>query len=161
MLERGKLGCRIDGGGRSSPHPDADLVAAAVAVLPIGCGGRGMAVQIAELVRARRVPDAMVGRHASCMPVGMRENQHGRQAVTEVIGTGIDLSGRKLKRYDILICPVTYTLSAGEVARARRNYLLWRSALLELRQTFVTYNNMSRWTIVDTLPPVRPWAKSI
>ncbi|MBU2360411.1 MAG: hypothetical protein KKB02_16030, partial [Alphaproteobacteria bacterium] len=44
IAQHEQLGCRIDGGGRSDPHPDADLVAAAVAVLPEGCGGARMAV---------------------------------------------------------------------------------------------------------------------
>ncbi|MEH6522583.1 hypothetical protein [Sulfitobacter sp.] len=161
MLERGRLGCRIDGGGRSDPHPDADLVAAAVAVLPEGCGGRSMAVQIAELSRTRRVPDALVGRQTRCVPVATRQNMHGTWGVTETIGVVVDCSGRKVKRHDVMVCPVTYTLSDVHIARARRNYLQWRLALVELRQTFVNYNNMSRWLVSDRLPTMRPWQNSI
>ena len=39
MMQRGELGCRIDGGGRSWPDADADIVAGAVAALPEGHGG--------------------------------------------------------------------------------------------------------------------------
>jgi len=161
MADRGLLGCRIDGGGRSYPDADADLVAAAVAVLPIGCGGRGMAVQIAELARARRVPDAMVKASVRCVPVGWRQNQHGPRAATQVLGHGIDCSGRKVRRYEVLVCPVTYTHTATDIARARRNYLQWRLALMELRQTFVIHNNLSRWSLSDRLPLTAPWQNSV
>lgn len=160
MAQRGALGCRIDGGGRSYPDSDADLVAAAVSVLPVGCGGRGMAVQIAELARARRVPDAMVGKSVRCVPVQMRENQHGRRAATEQIGDAVDCSGRKVKRWPVLWCPVTYSHSAADIARARRNYLQWYSALMELRQTFEIHNNLSRWSVSAAMPPMRPWQNS-
>lgn len=161
MMQRGELGCRIDGGGRSWPDADADIVAGAVAALPEGCGGRGMAVQIAELARARRVPDAMVGAVARCVPVCWRQNQHGPRAATQVIGQGVDCSGRKVKRYDVLVCPVTYTHTAADIARARRNYLQWRLALMELRQTFVIHNNLSRWVVSAVMPSRAPWQKTI
>lgn len=161
MMQRGELGCRIDGGGRSWPDADADIVAGAVAALPEGCGGRGMAVQIAELARARRVPDAMVGALARCVPRATRQNMHGTWSQTEVVGRGVDCSGRKVKRYEVLVCPVTYTHTAADIARARRNYLQWRLALMELRQTFVIHNDMSRWVLSDMLPSRAPWLNSV
>lgn len=161
MMQRGELGCRIDGGGRSWPDADADIVAGAVAALPEGCGGRGMAVQIAELARARRVPDAMVDAVARCVPLGWRQNQHGPRAATQVIGHGVDCSGRKVKRYEVLVCPVGYTHTAADIARARRNYLQWRLALMELRQTFVIHNNLSRWMLSAAMPSRTPWQKSV
>lgn len=161
MADRGLLGCRIDGGGRSYPDADADLVASAVAMLPVGCGGRGMAVQISELARARRVPDAMAGRQVRCVPTVWRQNQHGARAGTQLIGIEVDCSGRKIKRFEVTVCPVTYTHTASDIARARRNYLQWRLALMELRQTFVSYNNLSRWSLSPSLPPMQPWKNSI
>lgn len=157
MADYGALGCRVSGGGRSLPDPDADLVAAAVAVLPEGCGGRRMAVQIADLARSRRVPDAMVGAEPRCVPIGTRQNMYGNWGLTESIGTAIDTSGRKLKRIDIRWCPVTYTLTADKIARARRNYLQWWSALMEIRSTFIIHNNLSRWQLSDVLPTQQPW----
>ncbi|WP_372993918.1 hypothetical protein [Sulfitobacter sp.] len=161
MEQRGKLGCRIDGGGRSLPDHDADLVAAAVAVLPEGCGGRRMAVQIAELARARAVPDAFVGVEPRCEPRGWRINQNGRRAETESLGIEIDSSGRKLRRHDVLVCPVVYRPDGQQVARARRNYLQWWSALTELRITFETHNNLSRWAVGCSMPPMQPWIKGL
>ncbi|MDO6592200.1 hypothetical protein DS901_10260, partial [Loktanella sp. D2R18] len=40
IAEHEQLGCRVDGGGSSDPHPDADLVASALSVLSEGCGGQ-------------------------------------------------------------------------------------------------------------------------
>ena len=159
MAQRGALGCRIDGGGRSLPDPDADLVAAAVAVLPEGCGGRRMAVQIAELARARAMPDAFVGVHPRCEPKDWRINQIGKRAQTESLGIEIDSSGRKPRRHNVLICPVVYRPDGGQVAAARRNYLQWWSALSELRITFEIHTNMSRWAVDDRMPAMTPWKK--
>lgn len=159
MAQRGLLGCKIDGGGRSYPDHDADIVASAVAVLPEGCGGRRMAVQLAELARARSVPEAYVGAVTRCEPVGWRENQHGRRAVTETLGQVADCSGRKVKRHDIRVCPVMFRPAADQIAAARRNYLQWWSALLELRVCLQIHNDMSRWNVTHELPARTPWKK--
>ena len=159
MAQRGALGCRIDGGGRSLPDPDADLVAAAVAVLPEGCGGRRMAVQIAELARARAMPDAFVGVQPRCEPKGWHVNPYGRRAKTVSLGIEIDSSGRKDRRHDVQVCPVVYRPDGAQVAAARRNYLQWWSALTELRITFEIHTNLSRWAMDDHMPPMMPWKK--
>ena len=161
MEQRGKLGCRIDGGGRSLPDPDADLVAAAVAVLPEGCGGRRMAVQIAELARARAMPDAFVGVEPRCEPKEWHVNPHGRRAKTMSLGIEIDSSGLRPRRHDVQVCPVVYRPDGGQVAAARRNYLQWWSALTELRITFEIHTNLSRWSVDDCMPPMTPWKKGI
>ena len=156
MAQRGALGCRIDGGGRSLPDPDADLVAAAVAVLPEGCGGRRMAVQIAELARARAMPDAFVGVQTRCEPKGWRINQHGNTALTDSLGVEVDSSGLRPRRYDVRVCPVVYRPDCNQIAAARRNYLQWWSALNELRITFEIHTNLSRWVVDDCMPRMMP-----
>ena len=161
MAQRGALGCRIDGGGRSLPDPDADLVAAAVAVLPEGCGGRRMAVQLAELARARAMPDAFVGVQPRCEPKGWRINQHGNTALTDSLGIEVDSSGLRPRRHDVRICPVVYRPDGSQVAAARRNYLQWWSALSELRITFEIHTNLSRWVVDDCMPPMTPWEKVV
>ena len=159
MAQRGVLGCRIDGGGASYPDPDADLVASAVATLPQGCGGRRMAVWIAELSRARMVPDAFVGVEPRCEPKGWHVNRFARRAITESLGVEMDTSGLRPRRHDVRICPVVYRPDGSQVAAARRNYLLWWSALSELRMTFQINANLSRWIVADGMPPMTPWKK--
>lgn len=161
MAQRGLLGCRIDGGGRSYPDHDADIVASAVAVLPEGCGGRRMAVQIAEGARARAVPETYAGAVMRCEPVGWHVNPHGRRAVTESLGFMTDTSGRKSRQHDIRVCPVVFRPAACQIAAARRNYLLWWAALLELRFCLQTHNDMSRWNVTHEMPSRTPWKKGL
>lgn len=54
MMQRGALGCKIDGGGRNPPAADADAIAGALARLPRDMGGKLTAVRVAELARAGR-----------------------------------------------------------------------------------------------------------
>lgn len=161
LIQRCIIGCQIDGGGRSDPDPDADLVASALAMLPEGCGGRRMAVWIAEMSRARTVPDTYAGVTPSCQPVAWRENQHGPRAVTESLGITTDVSGRKPKRFDMRVCPVRFVPAPDQIASARRAYLQWWLALLDMRTTFQIHNNLSRWTVTDAMPPKSPWKKRL
>ncbi len=161
MAQRGALGCRIDGGGMSYPDPDADLVASAVATLPVECGGRHMALVIAEFARARRVPDCMADAQTRCAPVAWRGNRYGSSAVTEHVEHLMDYSGRKPRRHDVRICPVTFTPTQPQIGAARRAYLAWYGALLHLRSSFQKYQNLSRWVVSSDMPLMRPWQKRI
>ncbi len=154
-----ELGTVVDGGGRSYPDADADLVASALSVLPEGCGGRGMAVQIAELARARAVPSYFPNGVEWCQPVGWKGNRYGKRALTEHLEYVTVAGVRKSIRFDSRWCPVIYACGAKGVATARRNYLLWWAALLELRISFQYQNDMSRWVVNDDMPPSTPWKK--
>jgi hypothetical protein len=153
MMETARLGCRVDGGGRSDPDPDADMVASAVSVLPEGCGGRAMAVEIAELARGRRAPDCMIDVRTKCVPVEWRGSKHGPRAKIEVIGHRASRGAS----VPIEVCPVTYHPSASVIARARRCYLDWYGAMLELRSTFQIRPDLSRWRVTDEMPVMLPW----
>ncbi len=158
MLMRGTLGCRIDGGGFSHPDPDADLVASAVATLAWAMPmGRSVALTVAEYARARRVPDCMADARTVCQPVGWRENQNGRHAATEHLEYVIDHSGRKPRRHDVRVCPVTFTPTQAQIGAARRAYLAWHGALMHLRGTFECYQNLSRWVVTSEMPIMQPW----
>lgn len=160
LIERQRLGCAVDGGGRSDPHPDADLVASAVSALPEGCGGKQMALAIAELARADRWPDWGQELVPVCEPAEWRRSRHGRFAARTFwhgdgrVGRWPD---RQLGRDDGYVCMVRYSGTAGEVAALRRNWTLWRLALLELRSTFQVRSDLSAFTVIDTLPPRAPW----
>lgn len=158
MIEQARLGCRVDGGGSSPCHPDADLVADAVAQLPEGCGGRQMAVIVAEHARAGSCPDwGQAAPPLACEPVEWKRCKHGEYAA-RVFWTG---RGRWpstwLGRDDGYACAVTYTGTAREIAARRRNYLQWRMALLHLLSTFKTHDNLSSWEVMPGLPPCAPW----
>ena len=164
IAQHEQLGCRIDGGGRSDPHPDADLVAAALAVLPEGCGGRRMAVMIAEHARAGTTPGWHV--RTSIEPTRWDRNPHGRYAMTadaQTLGLpGWDHQPRRRRNGGTVLepvkfCPVTIMGGPAQVAAARRTYLQWWSALLDLRATFQLGRDLSAWRVTDTMPPRQPW----
>jgi len=157
IMQRGNLGCDIDGGGRSSPASDADIIAAAVAALPTEHGGRGMAVQIAEYARAGRVPDWMPDARPRVVPVDWRETKHGRFARTEVVERiSYRHRGRLLSR-DVLCCPVRIVPTASQIAAARRNYLNWCGAILHLQ--WWLSGALDGIDLTGDLPALTPWRK--
>ncbi|MCF7700540.1 hypothetical protein GLR48_14645 [Loktanella sp. M215] len=164
IAQHEQLGCRIDGGGRSDPHPDADLVAAAVAVLPEGCGGARMAVTIAELARAGMMPEWHVPTWIE--PLKWGTSRYGRYAVTAdaaELGAGgwphqpytTRKGGNRFE--EVRYCPVNIRGGVAEVTAKRRAWLLWWSALLELRNTFQLGGDLSAWSVTATMPPREPW----
>lgn len=157
LMRQGVLGCKIDGGGRSPGHPDAEIIASFVGRLRIEHGGKGMAVQIAHLARAGAVPDCLPGASPRCVPRDWRLTKHGDFARTEVVGKGeLDYRGRKV-RYDMLACPVTYSPSAAQIASARRDYLTWWGALLDLRHDLHHHGGLGTVTLTQDMPPLTPW----
>ena len=90
LLQRAALGCKVDGGQHkmgSYTHPDAEVIAAAVAGMPDSLGGIRMAISVAEMARAGITPNWMPGAVPRCVPVDMKRNRHGDRAVSVVVGT--------------------------------------------------------------------------
>lgn len=160
LMQRHNLGCQVDGGGRSEPHPDADLVASALAALPDAQGGRRMGVWIAELARAGMVPDWRRDAAASCRPLEWRQTKHGRFAKTRSIGVHCHVVRGRRVEVDVRVCPVGYSNTAQEIARARRLYLEWWGALLEVRRVFQVYGGLTSWYVTDEMPKMKPWQKT-
>lgn len=161
LMQRHNLGCSVDGGGRSEPHPDADLVSSALAVLPDGVGGRRMAVWIASLAQAGKWPEVDCQPEAKCEPVAVRRCKHGVYAErTFWSGDGIMHRWPKsqLGKNDGFVCLVRYTGTARDVASQRRAWLQWRGALLELKTTF-QIKGLTAFAVNDDLPPLAPWKK--
>ena len=157
LMERGALGCKVDGGGRSRPASDAEVIVEALGGLPVGCGGQGMAIQMAGHARTGSSPDWMQGAVPRMVPVDTRMTKHGLFARTEVIGhytsryRGRDISS------EITWCPVSWAPSAATIASARRHYLQWWGALLHLRAELATGNRLERVTLSHAMPPMKPW----
>lgn len=159
MMERARLGCRVQGGGNSPRHHDADMVAASLACLPETYGGRRMAVLIAELARAGEVPDWMGGAVPACEPVDWRGSKHGRYAVREVCRVpGLRWPADQVAgRDDGYWCPVIYPVDARMIAAARRRYLDWRGAIHHLQFIFQKACHLTSFTVSTSLPPRAPW----
>jgi len=160
VMQRGALGCQIDGGGFSPPSADADCIATAVARLPRELGGRGMALRIAELARAGQAEDWGKGLKARCIPVEWKaENQHGPQAVTVLVGyERIEVRGRS-REFEVRACPVTYTATAARIASARAAWVSWRKALAWLAVKLSVQGVLDRVTIIAGLPEAEPWCR--
>lgn len=162
IAQRGALGCSIDGGGRSLPADDAEIIASAVSNLPVGQGGKGMALRIAALARARMQPDWMQDATPRCVPVGWRETKHGRFAQTAECqareGRWVHTFRGRLVERQGLACPVRFTPTASQIAAARRGWLDWYGALLWLQAELRGLGALDTITITRAMPPLRPWA---
>lgn len=163
LMQRGQLGCKIDGGGSSDPASDAQVIASIVAQMPPEHGGRQMAITIAELARGGMVPDWMPDASPAYHPEAVSQNQHGWSARTEDsahLGARgwqpVERKGRKgrVLREPVLYCPVYVSPTGAQIARARRGYLAWWGALLWLRSELSRFMDISA-----TMPPLSPWIK--
>ena len=166
LIERARLGCQVDGGGRSAIHPDADTVASAVAALPEANGGRRMAIWIAELAREGAEPDWMPGARPRLEPVEWFTNRHGRFPVTAdaaCLGARGWPAVRRVSRKGrlhldpVLFTPCHWPVRAETLAAARRRWLDWCMALLTLRTSFQVYGGLTAFRLTDEMPPFQPW----
>lgn len=157
LMQRGLLGCKIDGGGRSIGHDDAEVIASIVARLDIAAGGKGMAVELARLARAGMAPDWMPGATPRCVPRDTRLTKHGMFARTEVVGQVVSTHrGRKVVR-DVVCCPVTFHPSQARITAARKAYGAWWVALRAL-QGPLRKAGLRTVEITQDLPTRCPWA---
>lgn len=150
-----EVGCVVDGGGSSDPHPDATIIAGAVeAVLP-----RKMALTVVELARARRPHAWEADATPRIVPHAWHMTDDGNwtaetRKLEEV--TFIDRKSR-VKRYRPEVCPIRYAGGARVIGEARRVYLDWYGALLEVATHLRRPNALLTIEITDDMPPLSPW----
>ncbi len=163
MMQQAELGVRVDSSsGRSKRHDDADAVADALMALPDRVGGRGMAIMIAEFARSGRCPDWMDGAKPQAHPREWgKRNQHGRQAKTEVVCRSETIRRGRSVVIDILWCPIIISPTQAEIASARRGYLRWWGALLDLSATFQKYGGLTHHEVTNVMPLRAPWKKDV
>lgn len=159
LMQRGRLGCKVDGGGRTMRHDDAEVIASFVGSLGPEFGGRGMAVRIAQLARCCDVPDWMPGAVPRCVPVEVVQNPHGTFSRTVVVGQVEVLRRGRKKKVDVLACPVDFVPRAAKIASVRRAYTEWWCALLELR-VGLAHAGLRTISITQQMPPRAPWDTS-
>lgn len=166
LMKRGRLGCRVDGGGYSEPHDDAQMISSQVAALSEGSGGRKMALQVAELARVGMRPDWMKDARPRCVAAEWKGNRHGGGAATadaaDLGSAGWKAVPRRNRKGVVVhdpvrYCPVIYTPTARTIAAARRNYLQWWGALLEIGAHLRLTGVLSGIKITDEMPPLHPW----
>lgn len=157
IMQRGHLGCSVDGGGYSLPHVEADMIASAVAHLPPRLGGRGMALTIADHARIGSAPEWQTPA-PQWLPLSWKaENQFGRDAATRVVDVVTYVRrGRKVE-IPVLACPVRLTVTADRIAAARGRYTAWRAALAFLLEDLRQRGTLSEVRLVPGLPAAEPW----
>lgn len=157
IMQRGQLGCSIDGGGYSLPAADADIIASAVAALPVGCGGRAMAIEVARLARGGMSPDWFADDRPRLVPDGWRQTKHGTFAVTELVEV-VRLPHRgRMVSHEVRCCPVRVVPDGRQVSAARRGYLDWWGALLHLQSQLRSLRALDTLAITREMPPMTPW----
>ncbi|QIZ79063.1 hypothetical protein [Thalassovita gelatinovora] len=155
IMRHEQLGCRIDGGGKSDPHPDAE----AVADMLVNCASWSMAIRVAELSRAGRVPEWDLGQQRLQPRAWSKRNHLGQHGKTEVCRVVEYVQrGRQRRREDLWV-PCCWVPSHCQIAAARRDYLDWWGALLELSSALNGYN-FDKFHLIDRMPPMTPWKKA-
>jgi hypothetical protein len=160
LLQRGALGCKVDGGQHkmgSYTCADAEVVAATLAGMPDNLGGKRMAIYVAELARAGITPDWLPGAVPRCVPAETKTNQHGERASTIVVGTERVQSRGKWSTVEVLACPVTWRPHPEQIASARRGYEDWWQALDWVRDGLVVGRMLREIEVSAVVPKVRPW----
>lgn len=166
LIEQAKLGCRVQGGGTSPAHHDADIVASTLAVLPDSCGGRRMAIWIAELARSGRRPEWQAA--IEVRPMATITNRHGTRARTsdaaELGAMGWPNQPKRKRNGSLVMEPVAYSPveirpTAREIAAMRRAYLQWWSALLEIKSA-LQISHLTSHVVTDAMPSSAPWKKT-
>jgi hypothetical protein len=162
LLQRGALGCKVDGGQHkmgSYTSADAEVVAATLAGMPESLGGKRMAIHVAELARAGMTPDWLPKAVPHCVPVETKSNQHGVRASTIVVGKELVLLRGKWRTVEVLACPVTWRPHPEQIASARRGYDEWWQALEWLRDGLAAGGMLREIEVNAAMPKVQPWKK--
>ena len=160
LMQRARLGCKVDGGGHKSQsytHEDAEIVAATLAGMPNSLGGIRMAISVAELARAGMTPNWMPGAVPRCVPVDIKRNRHGDRAVSVVVGTEKILVRGKFRTVEVRACPVTFSPAPQQIEAARRGYEDWWQALDWVRDGLVAGRMLWELEVTAVMPKVRPW----
>lgn len=155
IIQRGHLGCSVDGGGHSLPHHEADMIASAVANLPADLGGKGMAVTVATHARAFTRPDWRCPAPAIVPQEWRFETQEGREA--RAVQVGVEKVPNRRGRvidWPLMACPVRHIGTAEDRAFARRRYSEWRRALVWLADHMPA---LCEVRLIRSFPSPCPW----
>ena len=161
LAEVKRIGCRVDGGGQSACHADAELIAAAVEAMPVASGGRQMAVLVAACARAGMVPDWRGNARPRIVPLGWDLGEDGQWQAHTRLGDEYQYTGKewRVRRARAVYCPVRHEGGAASVSAARRTYLDWCGAMLHIAHVIGRPGYLSDILLTDDLPPLSPWCE--
>lgn len=173
LIERNRLGfVKIDGGGKSLPHDDAEIISASITKLSIISRNRGLALTVADCARFGKSVDWMEGAKPKIEPAEwkpMRGFSKGHMAKEEVLRRYTIATDRphprnpkKMVTYrstrEDSWCPCIWTTSLQEIETARDDYRKWVSALRWLRDDLKSHGNLETIELTQRLPATDPWA---
>lgn len=170
MIEQARLGCQVDTSiGSSSPHEDAEVVAAIVSNLSQDLGGYRGAIQIAELSRSGLTPEWMPGAVPRIEPIEWAAaNQFGRQAKSKIYDYCVEVVRtahpknptrfiERTKKTEIRYTPCRWSPSKTVIDNCRDRYTQWWLILNDIRNRLVISDLLRNVGINDEMPPKRPW----
>lgn len=171
LIQRAKLGgVKIDKSrGASSPHEDAEAIAAMVVNLRDDLGGIPMALRLAETARAGITPDWMPGAQPRLEPLHWHNRGGGpRRGKSELLRAYYEhfkqphpknprKSVQRRRRIEIFWTPCHWTPTQNQIDAARRSYDDWWRALDDVRMSLSASRILRTIEISSRMPPWRPW----
>lgn len=141
--------------GKSRVHDDAEIVATVLR----GAVSFGMAVHVAELARACRVPDWDLGPQRLQPRAWGKRNHLGQFGKVEVLETVTYRTRGRVRSRQVQWVPCVWVPSASKIAAARRGYLDWWGALLSVRGSLRSVE-LECFSLTDRMPPMTPWTEN-
>lgn len=141
--------------GRSLPHDDAEIVSTFLR----HSVEFYQAKKVAEYARNFTKPRWDLGPQKILPRNWGKKNHlgvHGKPEVCRIVEYTV--RGRKRQRKDLWV-PCAWVPTASQIAAARREYLDWYGALLEVLSAMQAIE-LSKFILCDKLPPMTPWKKT-
>lgn len=157
LIRRAELGCRIDGGGASGCHEDAEIVAAIVLHVSAGLP---MAFRVAEHARCGTTPDWMPDATPRVVPVDLgSDGRRGPKPKSVVVGYETTVHRGRETVHEVRMCPISYYPSRHVIEAKRREYMEWCFALSEIAESLRSVGMLRDHEVSEWIPPREPWKK--
>lgn len=175
LIQRNRLGfVRIDGGGKSMPHDDAELISASLTKLAIVSQNRSLALLVADCARLGRPVDWMEGAVPKIEPAewksrrGFSKGDMAKETVLRkyTIAKKVphprnpEKSITRKSKVEEAWCPCIWTTTLQEIETARQNYTQWVSALGWIRDDLIKSGDLETISLTDRLPVACPWGQA-
>lgn len=160
---------RIQGGGRSDAHPDAEIIAAALTRMSQISGFTKLAIMIAEHARNGLVPDWMPGAVPQLEPAEWKRGSRFKRMSKEQVLRRYKVPHKqphpkypgqfitRMINVEETWCPIVWPVTLSEIQSARKDYTGWVVALNWLRDKLISDGDLDTIEITERLPTHRPW----
>jgi hypothetical protein len=175
LIKRNELGfVRIEGGGKSEAHEDANLISLSITKLALTQRRRNLALMVADCARFGRAVDWMDGAVPKIEPAewkvrrGYSNQDMAKEAVLRryVVEKKIphprnpEKSFTSRSKAEDSWCPCIWTTSLQEIETARADYEKWIAAMKWVRDDLIADGKLETIELTNRLPDTRPWRAS-